>query len=391
MDIPTVVVTRAVSGRRAVADGNGNHAQGRGRRGDRHRHRPHPLDRHRWHVATTVIEFQLDRDVSKPSTTCATPSLASAPICPARSKSRSSRASRPTGGALLTFGIASQSMSEDELSWFVDLTVNRELSSIAGVGVVRRVGGVDREIRVDLDPDALNSLGTTAGDISRQLRRTQVELPGGEARVGNQEQSVRTVATAASVQDLADAAHHPAGRPHGAPRCHRAGARPGGRTAPARDARRQAHRRVRSDARRGAPARSGSPKASQRTRRQHAEALSAGHVHRGEQHRQLRARVLQGFDADAVRGRRSRDHRRVVLPAGLARDASISSIALAALGHAYFLGAALRVRLHDEHDDDAGAVAGGRHPRRRRDRRSREHRAAPAHTASRPSRRQTRP
>jgi multidrug efflux pump subunit AcrB len=65
------------------------------------------------------------------------------------------------------------------------------------------VGGVDREIRVDLDPNALNALGTTAGDISRQLRRTQVELPGGEARIGDQEQSVRTVATASSVQDLA--------------------------------------------------------------------------------------------------------------------------------------------------------------------------------------------
>ena len=68
---------------------------------------------------------------------------------------------------------------------------------------MKRVGGVDREIRVDLDPNALNALGTTAGDISRQLKRIQVELPGGEARVGNQEQSVRTVATSQSIQDLA--------------------------------------------------------------------------------------------------------------------------------------------------------------------------------------------
>src|ERR1700761_8853987 len=94
-------------------------------------------------------------------------------------------------------------MSEEELSWFGDLTVSRELSSIEGMGSIKRVGGVDREIRVDLDPNALNALGTTAGDISRQLKRIQVELPGGETRVGGQEQSVRTIATASSVADLA--------------------------------------------------------------------------------------------------------------------------------------------------------------------------------------------
>jgi hydrophobe/amphiphile efflux-1 (HAE1) family protein len=151
----------------------------------------------------TTIEFQLDRDtqqavddvrdaVSRIRTTL--PTEMEDPVI-----SRITTAGSP----VLTYGVYSPTMSEEELSWFVDLTVSRELSSIEGMGAIKRVGGVDREIRVDLDPNALNALGTTAGDISRQLRRTQVELPGGEARVGNQEQSVRTVATSASVQDLA--------------------------------------------------------------------------------------------------------------------------------------------------------------------------------------------
>jgi multidrug efflux pump subunit AcrB len=151
----------------------------------------------------TVIEFQLDRNVmeavddvrdavSRIRTNL--PTAIEEPIV-----SRVTTAGRP----VLTFGVSSAGMTEEELSWFVDLTVNRQLSAVNGVGAIKRVGGVDREIRVDLDPDALNALGTTAGDISHQLRRIQVELPGGEARVGNQEQSVRTVATAASVQGLA--------------------------------------------------------------------------------------------------------------------------------------------------------------------------------------------
>ena len=72
-----------------------------------------------------------------------------------------------------------------------------------GVGQVNRIGGVTREVRVDLDPDRMAALGVTAGEVSSQLVRTQVELPGGETRIGSQEQSVRTLGTISSVQELA--------------------------------------------------------------------------------------------------------------------------------------------------------------------------------------------
>ena len=71
------------------------------------------------------------------------------------------------------------------------------------MGQVNRIGGVSREVRVDLDPDRMAALGVTAGDVSSQLVRTQVELPGGETRIGSQEQSVRTLGTISNVQDLA--------------------------------------------------------------------------------------------------------------------------------------------------------------------------------------------
>jgi multidrug efflux pump subunit AcrB len=107
------------------------------------------------------------------------------------------------GDPVLTFAVASDRMSDTELSWFVDLNVMREISGVDGVGAVRRVGGVSREVRVDLDPDRMAALGVTAGDVSSQLVRTQVELPGGETRIGAQEQSVRTLGTISSVQELA--------------------------------------------------------------------------------------------------------------------------------------------------------------------------------------------
>jgi multidrug efflux pump subunit AcrB len=107
------------------------------------------------------------------------------------------------GGAVVTWTVASDNMSPTELSWFVDLTVTRALSAVPGVGRVTRVGGVSREIRVDLDPDRMAALGATAADVSRQLRRIQAEYPGGEGRVGGLEQTVRTTGTIKSVRELA--------------------------------------------------------------------------------------------------------------------------------------------------------------------------------------------
>lgn len=44
-----------------------------------------------------------------------------------------------------------------------------------GVGAVTRVGGVSREMRIDLDPTRLFALNATATDISRIIFKTLVE------------------------------------------------------------------------------------------------------------------------------------------------------------------------------------------------------------------------
>ncbi|MEY4760164.1 MAG: hypothetical protein RLZZ200_20, partial [Pseudomonadota bacterium] len=112
---------------------------------------------------------------------------------------------RPTtaGDPVLTFAVASDNLTDTELSWFVDLNVIRSISGVDGVGQVTRVGGATREVRVDLDANRMAALGVSAADVSSQLSRTQAELPGGETRIGQQAQSVRTLGTIASMQELA--------------------------------------------------------------------------------------------------------------------------------------------------------------------------------------------
>jgi len=111
---------------------------------------------------------------------------------------RATTAGRP----LMTYSITSERMDQESLSWFVDNTVSKQLLTVNGVGRVKRMGGLNREIRVELDPNRMAALGVTAADVSRRLRLIQQEAPGGRGDIGGAEQAVRTIATAQTAQDL---------------------------------------------------------------------------------------------------------------------------------------------------------------------------------------------
>lgn len=110
-----------------------------------------------------------------------------------------------SGGPMQTFTVkaaAGGAKTPAELSWFVDNEVAKTLLTVPGVGQVRRIGGVDREVRIVLQPDRLAAYGITAAEVSRQLRAVNVNVPGGKAQVGGQEQSIRTLGGTASVDTL---------------------------------------------------------------------------------------------------------------------------------------------------------------------------------------------
>jgi multidrug efflux pump subunit AcrB len=107
------------------------------------------------------------------------------------------------GGPVLTYAVSSSRMDEEALSWFVDDALAKAVLDVRGVDRMERVGGVQREIRIDADPIRLAALGVTAADLSRALREVQQESSGGRGQLGGAEQSIRTVALAAQAFDLA--------------------------------------------------------------------------------------------------------------------------------------------------------------------------------------------
>jgi len=104
---------------------------------------------------------------------------------------------------ILTYTIASPGMSEEALSWYVDNDITRLLLGVKGVGAVNRVGGVTRQIRVELDPSRMLALNITSAEVSSQLQKIQQEAPGGRTELGGIEQSVRTLGTVQSAEQLA--------------------------------------------------------------------------------------------------------------------------------------------------------------------------------------------
>ncbi len=109
-----------------------------------------------------------------------------------------------SGSAIATYTVASQRMDEQALSWFVDNEISKALLSVKGVGRVARLGGVDREVHVDLDSARMQALGVTAGDLSAQLKRVQQDASGGRGDIGGAVQSVRSLGAVGTVAGIAD-------------------------------------------------------------------------------------------------------------------------------------------------------------------------------------------
>ena len=108
------------------------------------------------------------------------------------------------GGAIAYFSVSTTDMTLEQLSWFVDNTVTKTLLSIPGIAQIQRGGGVDREIKIQLDPERLQSYGLTAAQLNDQLRQLNVDAPGGRTQIAGSEQALRVLGGAKTAQALAD-------------------------------------------------------------------------------------------------------------------------------------------------------------------------------------------
>jgi multidrug efflux pump subunit AcrB len=111
---------------------------------------------------------------------------------------------RVDGGPIAYYDVSAPGMAPQAVSWFIDNTITKALLTVPGVAQVQRFGGVDREIRVELDPARMQALGITAEQVNQQLANLNIDLPGGQADLGDGEQLIRVLGGADTVRQLAN-------------------------------------------------------------------------------------------------------------------------------------------------------------------------------------------
>jgi multidrug efflux pump subunit AcrB len=159
-------------------------------------------------VATITVEFVLEKDLSDAVNDVRDAVSRVRADLPPEMRDPSVTKVSTAGRVVLAFTAepvpvnGKPSLDAPDLAWFVDNTVSKRLLAVPGVGAVTRMGGVYREVRVELDTARMAALRVSALDVSRQLRNVQREEPGGRGDVGGAEQSVRTLATVQTAQEL---------------------------------------------------------------------------------------------------------------------------------------------------------------------------------------------
>src|SRR6516162_11886126 len=153
-------------------------------------------------IATTRIQFRLDTDTDRALNDVKDAITRIRADLPRGIDEPMVQRFDVVGLPILTYAAIAPGKTPEQLSWFVENVVVRKLQGLRGVASVDRIGSVEREIRVGLNPIALQGVGVTAVDVSRQLRGSNADLAGGRSEIGGHAQAIRTLAGARTITDL---------------------------------------------------------------------------------------------------------------------------------------------------------------------------------------------
>ena len=154
-------------------------------------------------VSTTSIQFEMGQDLQKKTDEVRAKIDQTRQILPRDiDEPTVTRVEIDDAFPIITYAVEAPAMSDEELSWYVEDKIARELQTVGGVAQVSRVGGVAREINVVIDPDRLAARGLTAAQVNNALIGFQQDAPGGRVQVGGREQTVRVLGSAETIAEL---------------------------------------------------------------------------------------------------------------------------------------------------------------------------------------------
>src|SRR5438874_963800 len=105
---------------------------------------------------------------------------------------------------VLQLALSSPSLSEAQLFDQGNSIIRTALSTVAGASMPWPYGGLQRQVQVDLDPDALRAHGLSGNDVTAAFSVQNSILPAGTEKIGDREYFVSVNANPKTVAELND-------------------------------------------------------------------------------------------------------------------------------------------------------------------------------------------
>ncbi|MBQ5588593.1 MAG: efflux RND transporter permease subunit, partial [Anaerotignum sp.] len=102
----------------------------------------------------------------------------------------------------ISLGVRAENLDLNSLHEMLEDNVVNRLERIEGVASVDLSGGIEREIRVTIDPAKLAGYGLTTSTISGMLAAENMNLPSGSLSQGDTSVSIRTLGEFRTLQDI---------------------------------------------------------------------------------------------------------------------------------------------------------------------------------------------
>ena len=109
----------------------------------------------------------------------------------------------PNSAPILIYGAASN-LDPIELRRLIDDQISYRIEQVPGVAALDVWGGLEREIRIDIDPDRIRALQLSLDTIRTAIRDANISLPAGTIESGNTEIRLRTPGELTSIEQLLD-------------------------------------------------------------------------------------------------------------------------------------------------------------------------------------------
>jgi len=108
----------------------------------------------------------------------------------------------PAAAPILSFAIVSDKLNLPELRNFVEDSIKTKIERLNGVGSVTVIGGLEREIHIDVNINKINSLNIPISQISQAIKNENLNLPAGRLTEKTIDFLIRTKAEFKTVKEI---------------------------------------------------------------------------------------------------------------------------------------------------------------------------------------------